>query len=154
MPAFIDNIPLADVDERRGQGDRTNLKGVVPVHEHEIPAMLTAGGCHRYTSSIGGVGAAPGSALHASSTGVVESSRRCIGLILQGNPDQLRASRSDGYAMLQTGWRSGFAERIQAADPIGRFAQADEIRAPCCPGVDDASFTVGHPCWWMAASRD
>jgi len=123
------NIPLADVDEATWTSDRHESQGVFLCMKHEIPAMLTAGGVPSLTRRPSAAWSrSPAQSYIASKHGVLESLARCIGLYLQGNPDQLRASRSEDTAMLQD-WLGdpAVAERIKQQHPIGRFAQADEI---------------------------
>jgi NAD(P)-dependent dehydrogenase (short-subunit alcohol dehydrogenase family) len=145
------HTPLCDVDE--ATWDRvmdTNLKGVFFCLKYEIAAMLaTGGGAIVNTSSIGGVGAAPGlSAYIASKHGVVGLTRAAaldyiskgirINAVLPGatNTGMLADWLQDPSAVAQ----------IRQHHPIGRWAEPEEIaRAVLFLASDEASFVVGHP---------
>jgi NAD(P)-dependent dehydrogenase (short-subunit alcohol dehydrogenase family) len=145
------HTPLVEVDE--ATWDRvmdTNLKGVFLCLKYEIPAMIAAGGGSIVnTSSIGGVGAAPGlSAYIASKHGVVGLTKAAaLDYISKGIRINAVLPGATNTGMLADWLKDpAAANQIRQHHPIGRWAEPEEIaRAVLFLSSDEASFVVGHP---------
>lgn len=126
-----------------------NLKGVFLGMKYQIPALLRrGGGAIIKTSSVGGLIAGPGmSAYQASKHAVLGLTKAAALEFVKQNIRINAICPAATHSEMLDRWfqQPGVAERVQAASPIGRIADAAEVaRAVLFLPSADASYIVGH----------
>jgi NAD(P)-dependent dehydrogenase (short-subunit alcohol dehydrogenase family) len=126
-----------------------NLKSVYLSMKHEIPAMLAGGGGTIVnTSSTAGLFGEPGAASYtAAKHGVIGLTKSAaLDYIKKGvRINALCPGGTDTEMLAEWMKNPDVAERVRAAQPIGRLAAPEEIAAVALfLASDAASFVVGH----------
>jgi len=150
-----DVMPLADYDDERfDQVIAVNVRGVYLGLKHAIPAMQKrGGGSIVITSSVAGVGAAPGIAPYAASkhavVGLMRSAAKEYAAAnirvntVNPSPVETRMMRSIETGMGGTA-ANEVKERLAASIPLARYAEPDDIaRVMLFLASDDSAWVTG-----------